>query len=143
MNGPPPKPAGTRRRRNATPGFKLLPHEGRTGPAPPWPLEGEPTRQELAKWSDLWTLPQSVEWERIRCYDTVALYVRVFAEASLPGVDTKLIAEVRQLDSVIGLSPKAMMSLRWETDEPLEDDEPDALVPPAGAGDRHFTPTES
>lgn len=36
--GPPPKPDSQRRRRNAVPGATRLPAEGRTGPAPRWPL---------------------------------------------------------------------------------------------------------
>lgn len=36
--GPPPKPDNMRRRRNATPGTTRLPAEGRTGPAPRWPI---------------------------------------------------------------------------------------------------------
>ncbi|MDX3455053.1 hypothetical protein PV396_24450 [Streptomyces sp. ME02-8801-2C] len=37
-NGPPPKPAGQRRRRNATVATTKLPAEGRKGRPPKWPL---------------------------------------------------------------------------------------------------------
>ena len=37
MPGPPPKAPGTARRRNST-NFTVLPHDGRKGAAPPWPL---------------------------------------------------------------------------------------------------------
>lgn len=122
MPGPPPKDPNARRRRNPTPGFKLLPHEGRSGPAPEWPLPN-PDLDELRTWDKLWRLPQAVEWERMRCEDVVALYVRAFVVAAAGGVDPKLLAEVRQLDAKIGLSPKAMKDLRWETDQPEPEEE--------------------
>lgn len=138
MAGPPPKDPNARRRRNPTPGFKLLPHEGRKGPVPPWPLMAH-NREEMRaleekKWADLWLLPQAVEWERMRCFDDVALYVRVFVEASLPGVDATVVGQLRQLDSKIGVSPQAMRALRWETDEPddaevVEESEPAVVAP--------------
>jgi hypothetical protein len=93
-----------------------LPHDGRTGPTPTWPL-GDIDDAEGQMWERVWRLPQAIEWERMRCEDLVALYVRAFVRASAV-VDTKLLAEVRQLDAKIGLSPKAMRDLRWETDEP-------------------------
>jgi len=133
MSGPPPKDPQLRRRRNATPGFKLLPHEGRTGPVPPWPLPPHPAPQvaalETVKWAELWALPQAVEWERMQDYGTVALYVRVFCEVAAGIASGPLLSEVRQLDAKIGLSPKAMRDLRWETDEPVAE-EPEAPAPP-------------
>lgn len=134
MSGPPPKDPSLRRRRNATPGFKLLPHEGRQGPPPKWPLplhlDMTIRQAEEEKWAELWALPQAVEWERMREYGTVALYVRAFCEASLSGMDSKLLSEVRQLDTKIGLSAKSMRDLRWEIDEPMPEPEP---VPEAPA----------
>jgi hypothetical protein len=126
MSGPPPKDAKLRRRRNATAGFKLLPHEGRAGKPPAWPLPVSGDNfDELEYWTKLWSLPQAIEWERMRCEEIVALYVRTFVAAALSADDPKLLAEARQLDAKIGLSPKAMKDLHWETDEPLdEEDEP-------------------
>jgi hypothetical protein len=83
----------------------------------------DPSETEASLWSKLWTLPQAVEWERMRCEDTVALYVRAFiyTTSDPTHLDEKMLSQVRQLDSKIGLSPRAMMDLRWETDEaPLE-----------------------
>ncbi len=122
MPGPAPKDPSQRRRRNATPGFRLLPHEGRKGDPPDWPLASFPTHDETRIWKRLWALPQAVEWERMRCEDIVALYVRAFCLASKED-DVKLYAEVRQLDAKIGLSPKAMQDLRWETDEAREEED--------------------
>lgn len=130
MPGPAPKDPAARRRRNAStaPGFKLLPHEGRQGPPPKWPLTAAATIEEEDKWKELWRLPQAVEWERSRDFGTVALYVRTFCEAALPGADPRLLAELRQLDNKIGVSVRAMRDLRWITDEPLPEEEAEPVV---------------
>lgn len=50
-NGPPPKPAGQRRRRNATVAMTKLPAEGRKGRPPKWPLLDDvvlTTRRDMA-----------------------------------------------------------------------------------------------
>lgn len=50
-NGPPPKPAGQRRRRNATVATTKLPSEGRKGRSPKWPLMDDIvliTRRDMA-----------------------------------------------------------------------------------------------
>lgn len=50
-NGPPPKPAGQRRRRNATVATTKLPAEGRKGRPPTWPLMDDVvliTRRDMA-----------------------------------------------------------------------------------------------
>lgn len=125
MPGPPPKHPSQRRRRNASPGFIQLDPAGRQGDPPEWPLITSPSVQaaqlEERKWRDLWNLPQALEWERMRCYDDVALYTRAWVLASMSADDTKLLAEVRQLDAKIGVSPKAMQGLRWEIPQQLED----------------------
>lgn len=140
MPGPPPKDPSTRRRRNATPGFKMLPAVGRPGPPPEWPIAGAPEFDEIALWKRVWTLPQALEWERMHCEDIVALYVRAFVRATAPDADSKLYAEVRQLDAKIGLSPKAMRDLRWETDEPAEPQE-QADEPAPARTERTYVPT--
>ncbi|MBU5946798.1 hypothetical protein [Streptomyces sp. PAM3C] len=50
--GPAPKPEGTRRRRNATVAMTPLPHEGRKGRTPKWPLPDDvvlTARRDLAQ----------------------------------------------------------------------------------------------
>ena len=74
MPGPPPKDPAQRRRRNATPGFKLLPRTV-TAPAPDWPLSSPATYAEAELWQKLWRLPQAAEWRRMQCEELVALYV--------------------------------------------------------------------
>lgn len=127
MPGPTPKPNGLRRRK-PTPGFRLLPHEGRSGAPPPWPI-GDQTTEEMAVWQSLWSLPQSVEWERLEYTRTVARYVRTVVAAEMHGADSKLLAEARQLEDRLGLTPRAMASLRWETDEPRPEDEAEEEAP--------------
>ncbi len=120
--GPAPKLPDQRRRRNATPGFKRLSHEGRFGDPPASPLT-TPSAAELNQWRELWSLPQAVEWERIRCEPMVALYVRVFVSVTTE-LDPKMLNELRQLDAKIGLSPRSMLDLRWEIDEAIVETEP-------------------
>lgn len=97
-------------------------------------------------WSRLWALPQAVEWERIQCGDIVALYVRTFLLATEPGgagnQQQKLLSEVRQLDSKIGISPAAMQALRWERAEPEKrSEEPvPAAAEDADEGEQPFIP---
>jgi len=122
MPGPPPKPAGERRRRNATVAMTQLPAEGRRGPVPEWPLPrlllDEPDLVDLLEareadlWADLWATPQAVAWERLRWTRTVARYVRFEVRAETG--DLKAGAEARLLEDRLGLSPQAMLRLRWE-----------------------------
>ncbi|MFI5839442.1 hypothetical protein ACIA8K_06980 [Catenuloplanes sp. NPDC051500] len=163
--GPAPKPDGTRVRRNATPGTETLPSEGRTKPAPRWPLIPDvvlTTRHKLAEgkvaelrakideaedlgnptgplerrldqalekaaiceaqlreqkalesrlWKDLWKLPQAVAWERLGWTRDVAQYVRHKVMAELGDLDAA--KEARQWSDRLGLSPMAMLRLRW------------------------------
>ena len=119
--GPAPmKARESKRRPNATPGFTQLPFEGRRGDPPDWPLDG-PTNDEANQWKKLWGLPQAVMWERMRCEDTVALYVRAYCLVIQQGSDPKMLNEVRQLDSKLGLSPRALLDLRWEIEAPADD----------------------
>lgn len=119
--GPPPKPADQRRRRNATPGVTYLPAEGHPWGPPDWPydlwLDGE---HDL--WRELWSSPQAAAWSRLGAgvVRVVARYVRLScrAEGVAAGkatmADAQVLGEVRQLEDRLGLSPMAMLRLRWE-----------------------------
>lgn len=99
-----------------------LPAEGRKGPAPQWPLPPLPIddeglseiwqEREGELWADLWETPQAVAWERLRWTRTVARYVRFEVRAETG--DLKAGAEARLLEDRLGLSPQAMLRLRWE-----------------------------
>jgi hypothetical protein len=125
MPGPPPKPADQRRRRNAPLANTVkLPAGGRTGRAPRWPLprplRGEPDawelelrKLELRIWRELWRLPQAVAWERFDFTREVAQYVRWKARAELL-LEVEATRESRLLADRLGLTPLAMLRLRWE-----------------------------
>jgi len=166
--GPPPKPAGERRRRNATVAMTRLPAGGRKGDPPRWPLIDdvvttaqrdmarrqadelelqllEPDLQgrqkaaaqrkldaaqsmatvldkqieaqaalEAELWRDLWATPQATAWERLGWTREVAQYVRWKVKAELGDLDSS--KEARQLADRLGLTPLAMLRLRWEVD---------------------------
>ena len=68
--------------------------------------------RELELWRELWATPQAAQWERLRWTRTVAQYVRweVLGESG----DMDASREARQLSDRLGLSPMAMLRLRWE-----------------------------
>lgn len=122
MPGPPPKPAGQRRRRNAEPSTLVLPAEGRKGAPPKWPLpkasKPAAAKAEGVLWRDLWATPQAVAWERLGWTRVVARYVRCVLQAEAPdGQHPQLLSEVRQLEDRLGLSPLAMLRLQWTVAE--------------------------
>ena len=130
MPGPPPKPAGQRRRRNLpTVPTERLPADGRSGPVPPWPLSA-PADDELSLWESLWQSPQATVWERTGVARTVARYVRTVTRAESPEATGAILSEARRLEESLGLSPAALLRLRWEIvdgpdqiDGPVELDE--------------------
>lgn len=111
--GPPPKHPSQRRRTNATLGLTYLPAEGRKGETPPWPL-GRLTAAEKAIWIQLWASPQSVAWVRLGWTRSVARYCRALVAAEIKGAPAALLAEVRQMEDRLGLTPMSMLRLRWE-----------------------------
>ena len=124
MPGPAPKSPETRRRVNAPMANTMkLPSEGRTEPAPDWPFDDFAP----AVWAELWATPQAVAWDRLGWTRVVARYCRVLLVAESE-TNAALLGEVRQLEDRLGLSPMAMLRLRWEivTDEVGErrDDKP-------------------
>lgn len=110
--GPPPKPDAVRR--NSRVGPLRLPAEGRRGDAPDWPLMVAPTEAEQQAWSELWSTPQAVAWERQGWTRTVARYCRVLIESEKRDAAAKALQEARQLEDRLGLTPKAMRNLMWE-----------------------------
>ena len=110
---PGPAPSRDPVRRNARTGPLKLPAEGRNGPTPPWPL-GVPSDAEEAAWDELWHTPHAVAWERLGWTRTVARYCRVMLEAEQRDAPAKALAEARQFEDKLGLTPKAMRMLLWE-----------------------------
>jgi hypothetical protein len=90
-----------------------LPASGRKGTAPKWPLPGKPSTNEAAAWKQAWTTPQAVGWEQLGWVRPVARYVRCLVAAEEPGAPAALLGEVRQMEDRLGLSPMALLRLRW------------------------------
>lgn len=111
MPGPAPKPAAERRRRNAPMANTVkLPAEGRSGPAPAWPFASD----EPSQWADLWATPQAVAWDRLGWIRVVARYALMLDSVESENPSVPMLAEVRQLEDRLGLTPMSMLRLRWE-----------------------------
>lgn len=74
-------------------------------------LKASRTR-ERELWNSIWKTPQAVAWEQLGWTRDVAMYVRhtVLAEQG----DLDQAKEARQWSDRLGLSPMAMLRLRWE-----------------------------
>lgn len=92
-------------------GVVTLPAGGRKGEPPDWPLQPKPEYAEWKLWRELWASPQAVEWERQGWTRVVARYVRCALAAE--ALDDRALAEARQLEDRLGLTPKAMRLLLW------------------------------
>lgn len=119
---PGPAPQKSARRRNARPDWLFLPREGRTGVTPEWPVSLDQPEGWDIKWHELWGRPQAVAWELLGMEAEVARYVWVWCYATLEPVAASLLAECRQLEDRLGLSPMALKRLQWE----IVDEVPDA-----------------
>jgi hypothetical protein len=133
MPGPPPKAAGSRRRRNTTQAARILPATGRPGAPPRFPLRSGASDAVAALWAELWATPQAVAWEDLGWTRVVARYCRwvVACEDDHADPPVALLAELRQLEDRLGLSPMAMARLRWSIEQP-----PDG----SGSGPAHEGP---
>lgn len=67
---------------------------------------------ETELWAELWATPQAAAWERLGWVREVAQYVRWKAKAEAGDLDAS--KEARQLADRLGLTPLAMLRLRWE-----------------------------
>lgn len=76
----------------------------------------------------MWTKPQAVAWDQLECYDVVARYVRLSVEVNRGYAGPPMLAEVRQLEDRLGLSPMSMLRLRWTIDEDEVSEKPDGKV---------------
>jgi hypothetical protein len=63
--------------------------------------------------------PKATEWDHLGWTHPIARYVRCLVVAEEPGARAALLAEVRLLEHTVGLTPIAMLRLRWEI-EPSE-----------------------
>lgn len=67
-------------------------------------------------WRDLWKTPQAVMWQQMQWTREVAQYVRFKARAEAGDLDAA--KESRQLADRLGLTPLAMLRLRWKIADP-------------------------
>jgi hypothetical protein len=70
-------------------------------------------------WSELWSTPQAVAWDELGWTRSVARYALLLAAVETPGCPPPVMAEARQMEDRLGLSPMAMRRLQWEI-EPVE-----------------------
>lgn len=104
-----------------------LPRAGRQGEPPEWPLD-RPSARERALWGRLWKTPQAIAWEALDWVDAVARYARVLTVAEKRGAPYPAMAEARQLEDRLGLSPMALLRLRWAIVDEDGGDSPDLSV---------------
>jgi hypothetical protein len=71
----------------------------------------EQRKLESVLWRDLWRTPQSMEWERLGWTRDVAQYVRHKVLGELGDLESA--KEARQWSDRLGLTPLAMLRLRW------------------------------
>ena len=129
MPGPPPKHPDTRRRRNASPTFRVLPASGRKGRAPKWPLADPPSAVQAARWRRLWKSPQATAWSDMgQIEESVAYYVLLESWSLSEDCPGAIRAEMRQMNDRLGLNPKAMRSLGWQVEDVSAEAAPSAKV---------------
>ncbi|MFH8369186.1 hypothetical protein [Streptomyces sp. NPDC018031] len=117
-SGPPPDPNSLKSAKAVQAGgWMTLPAEGRTGPAPQWPLT-EQTDREADLWEDLWTKPQAVAWEAMEQVLEVALFCRTLAEAERPDCRVDVKKMIRGYLDSLGLSVAGMLRNRWKVGPP-------------------------
>lgn len=75
-------------------------------------------RNEKKLWADLWKTPQATQWEKLGWTREVAGYVRHKVKGEGGSLDDA--KEARQLSDRLGLSPLALLRLRWEIAETVE-----------------------
>jgi hypothetical protein len=71
-------------------------------------------KAEKEAWASLWRLPQAAAWAQLNVSRTVARYVRALIVAESRESTAFQLSEVRQLEDRLGLTPMAMLRLRWE-----------------------------
>jgi hypothetical protein len=92
-------------------------------------------RLETSLWRDLWKLPQAAEWERLGWLRDVAQYVRHKVLAELGEIEDA--REARQWSDRLGLTPLALLRLRWRIDSADEEAPTGPAGPPQGARTRY------
>lgn len=94
----------------------MLPPEGRTAPAPLWPLLDQ-TAREIELWSVEWARPQALKWEQNGQEVEVAMYVRTLAAAEQVGASAALRVLVLRQQEHLGLTIAGLARNKWRIGE--------------------------
>lgn len=110
-----PSPDAERRNRNPHAfAWVDLPHDGRKGAAPAMPKLVDWTKDDEAFWKTLWRKPQATQWSTmVELVARLALLRHVMLDGGEKVSTAACSAEMRQIEDRLGLSPKAMLQLRW------------------------------
>ncbi len=89
-----------------------LPASGCTLPVPEMPAGREWSKDDCARWAELWQSPQATQWDET-ARGTVAVLV-IYEAAILAGLASAWMAqEARYAAEALGLTPRALASLGW------------------------------
>jgi hypothetical protein len=111
-SGPAPDPMALRRERKSDQaGWTTLPSEGRTTPAPPWPVPTQ-TDREAELWVEMWATPQALIWDRDGLRHYVAMFVRLLAEAEVEKASAENRKTVRMMYADLYLTSDSMARAR-------------------------------
>lgn len=110
-SGPAPDPNALKRDRKDDAGWLDLPASGRVGKVPVFPLPNALDR-EVELWTEYWSKPQAVLWERNGQQLEVALHVRTFVEAEALEAPAALRTLVRQQLGELLLNIPSMQAAR-------------------------------
>lgn len=115
--GPAPDPNALRRdRRSDQISWEVLPPEGRTTPAPAWPLT-EQSDREVELWSSEWARPQALKWEQNGQEVEVAMYVRTLVAAEQPEATAAMRVLVLRQQEHLGLTIAGLARNKWRIGE--------------------------
>lgn len=119
MAAPYPKPDSERvnRHKMGDKGFEWtnLPSKN-DNPIPPMPKDIEWTDRAKEKWEELWTSPQSTMWTgalKTTVEQFIGLFDRFWGSRGYVDTSASVINGMTQCSDRLGLSPKAMLQLRW------------------------------
>lgn len=115
--GPAPDPNALRRDRRADQlSWEVLPPEGRTTPAPCWPLTDQSER-EAVLWVTEWARPQALKWEQNGQEVEVAMYVRTLVAAELVDSTAAMRVLVLRQQEHLGLTIAGLARNKWRIGE--------------------------
>lgn len=119
MPGPAADPYSRKSRSGRNGSWVELPPDGYDGPVPEWPLEDKLDKYQRKLWNEAWRTPQAFMWAQRGLDRVVARYVMCSALAERE-TTAAILAEVRQIEDRLGLSPMALRKLQWIINKPQQ-----------------------